>query len=146
MSAIALLRTGRLMCLVLIAECMCIMVGTASAAEIWVVMDRHHPISNVGLDIRVIELDAPARIQAELAARLPSDPVRAAAIVRQRLSEGGITLQQRLALAYQGIVDAWQLGITQIPAVLVDRRYVVYGEADVHHAVSLIEQHRKTHP
>lgn len=146
MFAIALLRTWRLMLLALIAGCVCSMVGTASAVEIWVVMDRHHPISNVGPDIRVIELDAPARIQSELAAHLPSDPARAATIAHQRLSEGGTTLQQRLAIAYQRVVDAWQLGITQIPAVIVDRRYVVYGEADVRSALSLIEQYRRTHP
>lgn len=146
MFAIALLRTWRLMLLVLIAGGVHTMVSTASAAEIWVVMDRHHPISNVGPDIRVIELDAPARIQAELAAHLPSDPARAAAIVHQRLSVGGIALQQHLSIAYQGVVDAWQLGITRNPAVIVDRRYVVYGEADVRRALSLIEQHRRTHP
>lgn len=95
----------------------------------------------------MIELDAPERfVQSELAAHLPTAPEQAAAIARQRLADGGAALQKRLALAYQGVVEAWSLGITRVPAVVVDRRYVVYGEADVDRAVSLIEQYRSTHP
>lgn len=33
---------------------------------------------------------------------------------------------------------AWSLGITKIPAVVVDRRYVVYGESDMAKALVLI--------
>jgi integrating conjugative element protein (TIGR03757 family) len=97
--------------------------------------------------MRVIEFDAPARIVAsELAALLPSDPVQAAAIARERLEAGGMKLQRRLQLAYQDVVEAWSLGVTKIPAVIVDRRYVVYGETDVDHAVSLINHYGSTQP
>ena len=118
----------------------------SAAADVLVVTDRQHPI-NVPSTVRVIELDAPARLlKSELAAQLPTDPKRAAAIARQRLQNGGAVFQKRLALAYQGVVEAWSLGITKIPAVVVDRKYVVYGEPDVDHAVSLIEQYRSTQP
>ncbi|NQD96830.1 DUF1525 domain-containing protein, partial [Pseudomonas sp. CrR25] len=43
-------------------------------------------------------------------------------------------------------VDAWSLGVTTIPAVIVDHRYVVYGEPDVAKAAALIEAHRRTQP
>ena len=55
-------------------------------------------------------------------------------------------LQRRLASAYQGVTDAWSLGITSLPAVVVDQRYVVYGEPDVARAVARIEQHRRPQP
>ncbi len=116
------------------------------ASDVLVVTDRQHPIK-VSSAVRVIELDAPERLVAsELAAHLPTDPERAAALARQRLNSGGTVLQKRVALAYQSVVEAWSLGIAKIPAVVVDRRYVVYGEPDVDHAVSLIEQYRSTQP
>lgn len=120
--------------------------AVASAADVLVVTDRQHPIKG-GTAVRVIELDAPERVlESELPAHLPSDPKQAVAIARQRLHDGGTVLQKRLALAYQGVVEAWSLGITKIPAVVVDRKYVVYGESDVSRAVSLIEQYRSTQP
>jgi integrating conjugative element protein (TIGR03757 family) len=116
---------------------------SAGASEVWVVTDHQHSVKS-GPGVRVIELDAPARIQRELAAQLPPDPKRAAAIVQQRLKQGGVELHRRMAAAYQGVTDAWRLGITKIPAVVVDQRYVVYGESDVSRAVAWIEKYRRT--
>ncbi len=96
----------------------------APAAEIWVITDRQHPVA-AAPSMRVIELDAPARIETALNAQLPTDPVRAIAIVQQRLRDGGTELQRRLRLAYQGVADAWSLRVVKIPAVVVDQRYVV---------------------
>ena len=95
---------------------------------------------------RLIELDEAHRIEAELSAGLPTDPEQATAIVKRRLNGGGADLQRHIASAYQGVTDAWSLGITSLPAVVVDRRYVVYGEPDVARAVARIEQHRRTQP
>ncbi|WP_191833849.1 TIGR03757 family integrating conjugative element protein [Pseudomonas fluorescens] len=112
--------------------------------EVLVVTDSHHPVQ-APAGIRVIELDLPARIKDELADGLSSDAQRSAALVQQRLKEGGIELQQRIGSAYQGVVDAWNSGITKIPAVVVDH-HVVYGEPDVVSAVALIEAHRRAQP
>lgn len=117
----------------------------AQAAEILVVTDSQHPVQATS-SARLIELDQPARIKAELGAYLPADPSRGAALVQQRLNSGGVELQQRLGAAYQGVVNAWSLGVTTIPAVIVDHRYVVYGEPDVVKAAALIEAHRRTQP
>ncbi|MQT88068.1 TIGR03757 family integrating conjugative element protein [Pseudomonas nabeulensis] len=117
----------------------------AQAADVLVVTDARHPMQNLG-SARVIELDRPSRIEAELAGKLPKNPVRAAAIVQQRLKEGGPALQQRIGEAYQGVVDAWSMGIITIPAVIVDQRYVVYGEPDVAKAVAHIDAHRRAQP
>ena len=95
---------------------------------------------------RLIELDEGPRIEAELSAQLPVDPEQATAIVKRQLNQGGADLQRRIASAYQGVTDAWSLGVTSIPAVVVDQRYVVYGEPDVARAVVHIEQHRRSQP
>lgn len=119
--------------------------AAAAAAEVLAIADSGHPVQ-VAAGTRVIELDLPARIEAELAAGLPTDPTQAAAIVQQRLRDGGQDLQRRLGRAYQDVAQAWGLGITKVPAVVVDRRYVVYGESDVARAAARIETYRRTQP
>ncbi len=141
----SILRRPHLSCLRrLVTLCFALVTATATAAEIWVITVQVHPVTG-DADRRIL-LDAPGRLEAELAAGLPSDPNRAAAIVQQRLKQGGADLQRRLAAAHQGVTDAWSLGITKVPAVIVDRRYVVYGEPDVARAVARIEQHRRAQP
>ena len=115
------------------------------AADVLVVTDSHHPVKTMGGE-RLIELDEARRIEAELSAELPAAPEQAAATVKRRLNQGGADLQRRIASAYQGVTDAWSLGITSIPAVVVDQRYVVYGEPDVARAVARIEQRRRAQP
>lgn len=113
--------------------------------EVIVVTDSAHPMTAMA-GARVIWLDQPARIEAELATGLTKDVSLSAERVRHRLREGGAALQQRIADAYQGVVEAWSLGIATLPAVVVDRRYVVYGERDVAKATALIRAYRRAHP
>ena len=117
----------------------------ATAAEVLVITDSGHPVRMVA-GTHVIELDLPARIEAELASGLPNDPAQAAAVVQQRLREGGQDLQLRIGHAYQDVADAWGLGIAKVPAVVVARHYVVYGESDVARAAARIETYRRTQP
>jgi integrating conjugative element protein (TIGR03757 family) len=124
---------------------LCLLGSSAFAADVLVVTDSRHPVQSTG-SARVIELDLPERIESELAAGLPNDPSRAAALVQQRLRDGGQALQRRIGSAYQGVADAWGLGLAKVPAVVVDRRYVVYGEPDVARAVARVEAHRRTQP
>lgn len=125
--------------------CGLVVAADAMAADIRVFTDRNHAVE-APAGVRVVELDAPSRIEAELAANLPADPAHAAAIVQRRLKDGGADLQRRLANAYQGVTDAWSLGVTRIPAVVVDQRYVIYGERDVTRALARIEEYRRTQP
>ncbi len=110
-----------------------------------VVTDHLHPVHHAD-DARVIELDAPSRIEATLAVDLPTDPPQAVRVVQQRLKDGNGELARQLAAAYQGVVAAWNLGVTTIPAVIVDRHYVVYGDTDVPHAVARVQAYREAHP
>lgn len=115
------------------------------AADVLVVTDSRHPLKTMGGE-RLIELDEAHRIEAELSVELPADSEQAAAVVKRRLNSGGADLQRGIASAYQGVTDAWSLGITSIPAVVVDQRYVVYGEPDVARAVARVQQHRRAQP
>ena len=85
-------------------------------------------------------------IEKRISADLPSDPARAQAIALLRLRDGGGTLDRELGDAYEEIAQAWSLGITTLPAVVVERRYVVYGDADVSRALARIEAFRSAQP
>lgn len=125
--------------------CLALFTPFAVAADVLVFTDSRHPVQ-APAGVHIIELDQPARIEAELAVRLPADPAQAEALMRQRLREGGTDLQRRIGLAYQGVADAWGLGIAKVPAVVVDRLYVVYGEPDVARAVARIDAYRSARP
>jgi integrating conjugative element protein (TIGR03757 family) len=115
-------------------------------SETWVVTDSHHPTQS-GPGVRVILLDDVDRLQEKLSQGLPADPQQAMAIVRQRMqSPDGQRLQKDLALAQQGTADAWALGISKIPAVVVDRQFVIYGEPSVPVAVQQIARYRESKP
>jgi integrating conjugative element protein (TIGR03757 family) len=115
----------------------------SAAADVRVVTDRGHPVKATD-GARVVELDLPARIKAELSSGLPADPVHAEEIARQRVSDR--ELQRRLRAAWQGVAEARSLNVLKIPAVVVDRRYVVYGEPDVSRALARIETYRSARP
>lgn len=117
----------------------------ASAAEVTVFTDRSVTLKSAE-NANVIRLDAAQEIEAGLAADLPADPPRAQVIVQERLKQGGARLQRDLASAWQGVTDAWSLSISTVPAVVVDRRYVIYGEPDVARAVARIEAYRRAQP
>ena len=111
-------------------------------ADALVVTDKTHPVTAV-VGTRIVLLDQQHHLETELSRALPSDPQQAAAIIQNRLnSPSGKRLQSDLAKAQQALTDAWSMGIEKIPAVVVDRRYVVYGEPDVAKALELINRAR----
>lgn len=112
-------------------------ITTFTQAQTWVITDQSHPITSPG-PARNILLDQ-QHLESELSRGLPADPHQAAAIIQSRLTPpSGKRSQTDLAKAQQDLTDAWSLGITKIPAVVVDRRYVVYGEPDIAKALVLI--------
>lgn len=99
------------------------------------------PVVNVPDSAAVVELDAAARLDARISDGLPADRVQARQMVESRVS--GPDFQQTMdayGQFYQGLARAWMLGIEKVPAVVVDSRYVVYGEPDVGQALLEIEQ------
>lgn len=91
------------------------------------------PVVNVHVSTAVIELDAPARLDARISHDLPADPERARQMMQSRMSgpDWQATLK-RYGELYTGIARAWMLGIRKVPAV------VVYGEPDVQVALKEI--------
>lgn len=115
----------------------------AARAEAWAVTDSAHPLS-LPPGVRLIQLDAGERLEAQLSAGLSTDPTQAALALRQRLQgPAGVRLGQELSAAQQGLVEAWSVGVQKLPAVVVDRRYVVYGETDVGQALARIDAYRQ---
>ncbi|HAB5395088.1 TPA_asm: TIGR03757 family integrating conjugative element protein [Salmonella enterica subsp. enterica serovar Mbandaka] len=131
------------------ASALCVALGlagqAANAAEVTVFTDQSVTLTSAD-NANVVYLDAAQDIEASLAADLPADPHRAQAIVQGRLQQGGSQLQRDLASAWQGVADAWVLSVSTVPAVVVDRRYVIYGEPDVARAVARIEVYRRARP
>ncbi len=107
-----------------------------------VVIDRHHSVYNVPSNARVIELDIIKQLQQEIFANLPNDPKQAEQMARSRLTTSEDQLKQTMQVALQNVVDAWSLGVTKVPAVVIDN-YVVYGEADVKQAISQITAYQE---
>ncbi len=130
--------------LALLTSCGLAVAPTVHATDIWMFTDHEHPVVG-GAAATVIELDAPNRLASEWASNLPADPRKASMVFQQKLADMDTELRQRLAAAYQGVTDAWSLGITKIPAVVVDRRFVVYGEPDLRRALAQIEHYRSGH-
>ncbi|WP_117182326.1 TIGR03757 family integrating conjugative element protein [Pseudomonas amygdali] len=110
---------------------------TFARAETWVITDRNHPVQTPA-HARLILLDEQERLETKLSEGLPANQQQAIAIMQQRLrSSDAQRLQRDLALAQQNLVDAWSMGVTKLPAVVVDRKFVVYGETNV-----LVAEHR----
>lgn len=116
--------------------------SAAAHAETWVITDQAHPVS-APTGVRIIRLDDQPRLEELLSRQLPADPRQAEATIQHFLSSpAGKRLQSELAQAQQGVTDAWSAGVAKIPAVVVDRRYVVYGETDVSKALAQIDRAR----
>lgn len=118
--------------------------AACAQAETWVITDHAHLVINTA-EHRVIVLGEQQRLEAHLTSRLSSDPAQAASTIQVYLaSPEGTRFQHELTQAQQGTTDAWSLGVEKIPAVVVDRRYVVYGEPDVAKAIALVDRARST--
>lgn len=111
--------------------------STVVAATIIVITNGNHPVSNIPSGARIIELDKPLQLHETLSENLPSNPEQAAQLARSRLTTSANELQSAL----QDVVDAWALGVTKVPAVVVGN-YVVYGVTDVIQATATINAYQ----
>ncbi|GKS92256.1 TIGR03757 family integrating conjugative element protein [Acidovorax sp. SUPP2539] len=117
--------------------------ASAFADDVRIFTDTAHPATAVP-GATIIELDAPARLVSELGGGLPVDPQRAEAVMRQRLANPTLAeRQKRIGQAFQAVADAYSLGVAKLPAVVVEGRYVVYGDADTRRALGRIAAYRR---
>lgn len=130
------LKPIHLMVLALLSICM----NLLSYADTLVFTDHTHPVINTG-NSPVFYLDGPTQIEAKLSEGLSNDPVEAKQQALKRIQD--TQMQQALINAYQGINKAWQLGVTKLPAVVVNGRYVVYGMSDVNQAIQLVKEYQE---
>ncbi len=119
----------------------CWMVFTSHAfAQVKVFTDSTIPVSNTG-NAEIFLLDQPRLLEQQLSAGLPGNIDQAEQVALARLqTTDGQQLMQQLIDAHRGVVMAWQLKITKLPAVVVDDRYVVYGQTDIGQAVAAINR------
>lgn len=108
-------------------------------ASVTIVTDSVHPLHNIPDNAKIIMLDDSIKLHISLSDHLPNDPIEAEQVVKARLLALGNSYQQNMKQALQDVLAAYQLGVTKIPAVIQDNRFVVYGESDVLAALQLIE-------
>ncbi|WP_426139208.1 TIGR03757 family integrating conjugative element protein [Pseudomonas sp. DWP3-1-2] len=119
-----------------------LLASTAVSSEIILITTNQNPLAATK-NIRTINLDLPATIEAKISTALPATPSAAQAIATQRITPA---LGAQLTQAHQNVTDAWSMSITKVPAVVVDRKYVVYGEANVQRALDRIEEYLRREP
>lgn len=119
------------------------LLANSAQAEVWVITDAKNPVTGAPANARIIRLDSQQLIEEQLSRELPPNPHQAALAARRLISTpAGSALMQQLAIAQQGNADAWSVGASKVPAVVVDRRYVVYGQPDVAAAMQVINRAR----
>lgn len=122
----------------LLLFCLALAVPSVALARIEVFTIAGLPVTHVPASATVVEIDEPARLDKQLSQGLPDQPRAAAAIVRRRLTR----FKAKYGPAYRGLVQAWQLDVAKVPAVVVDGKYVVYGQPDVAATLSTIRRAR----
>lgn len=127
---------------VILVSLVALAVGQTSSAMPWVITDSTHPIEPTN-EIRLTLIDHLSELEDELSSELPPSPAAAQAMFGERMTA---QISTKIEKAHQDIVDAWSLGVTKIPAVVVDRKYVVYGDSNIERALSKIQLYREAHP
>lgn len=119
------------------------MVSLSSGAKTVVYTDRLHPPVNLTPDSQVVWLDAAEQHQKKIFPQLSPDPQQARLQVQTMLQSPHWREQEQVLItAYREVIEAWQRGVRQYPAVVFDDRDVVYGTADVAKATALREPHQ----
>ena len=119
-------------------------VEAVEPATVWVfTADPLPPLQHTERADRLFVLDAVDNALKKLSFANPGNEAqatqRALALIQ---SQDGQAMTARLRLSAEAIAVAWQHGIAQLPAVLVDERYVVYGVYDVQVALAQIAGYR----
>jgi integrating conjugative element protein (TIGR03757 family) len=119
-----------------------LLICTTAIAETILITTTQYPIATTK-NIRTITLDLPDILESEISANLPANPAEAQVVSTQRLTPD---LTAQITQAHQNVTDAWSMGVTKVPAIIVDRKYLVYGEANVQRALDRIDEYRRKEP
>jgi integrating conjugative element protein (TIGR03757 family) len=128
---------------------LCLVFGLLTAsevqAEVWVFTTHLlPPLSGMERADRVFTLDAAQHDLSQLAFphRGTEEEARRKAMAIIASPQGQAALQ-KIEQSSEALMTAWMQGIDQLPAVLVDREYVVYGGRSVDDALQRIEAYRR---
>lgn len=99
---------------------------------------------NAGQDVIYYELDVADQVIDNLSGGLSSEASVAERQALERIeSSEGIAALHRMQTSFEGAVLAWQLGVTELPAVMVNGDVVVVGVMSVEEAVSIATEDLK---
>jgi integrating conjugative element protein (TIGR03757 family) len=87
----------------------------------------------------VYVLDTLGHLEQTLSHDLPKEPEAAMAMVQARLAQLTASDKTRMNRAVEGRMRAQSYGLTQLPAMVINGRAVVYGVADVFEAARRYE-------
>lgn len=118
----------------LLAACLLASPALAAGPRIEVFTVARLPVS-APAGVPVYHIDRLRSIEAELSAGLPADPQQAASIAQARIRARGDELQRDALAAGTGAGLALHYGIDRVPAIVIDGRYVLFGERSVEAAL-----------
>jgi integrating conjugative element protein (TIGR03757 family) len=113
--------------------------GVARAAELTTIelftaadspVDVDHAITGIADEVDVYAIDGVQRLEAELSRALPADARAAKRDVLARIDALNESRMQPVRHAVLGLAKAMQYGLDRYPAIVFDRRAVVYGVTD----------------
>jgi Protein of unknown function (DUF1525). len=83
----------------------------------------------INVPVTVRRVDYITQLEAELSANLPPDEEKALAIANQRLAKKNInSIVDQSNKTVDAMTIAREIGVTKIPAVVFNRKWIVYGE------------------
>lgn len=104
-------------------------------------------ISKVNIDrVEVIyyQLDKASLLQAEINKKLPSTLEQASSFINKyKNSDEGKQKIKAIVESYQWVGRAYSLGVTKLPAVVIDERLVIYGTTNVNLGLLMWEKHQR---
>ncbi len=121
-----------------------VVLRAAAAPTITVYTTSFLPVAHDGVaNVTVYWLDEPEKPLGALSKGLPDTVDAAAPMVLSRINTPqGQRLLGELKRAYQGVVNAWLNDVEQLPAILIDDRYLLYGVYDVNKALTIFKNHQ----
>ncbi|WP_375576294.1 TIGR03757 family integrating conjugative element protein [Paracidovorax oryzae] len=90
--------------------------------------------------LQVYRVDALAQLGRQFSARLPANEAQARAYMQQQEAQIRARYEDQITQAANGMSLAMHYRLTRLPAVVINREAVIYGVADVQHAVGLYQQ------
>lgn len=126
--------------MIVLWACACSGAAAVQRAEVFIASPTS-PLQGIGhlqaqgIAVAIYDLSARKRLEADLSRGLPGDPALAQVMVRERVLRLSEPMKQALIDAHQGELNARQYQIRQVPAVVFDGRYLVYGTTDLTEAL-----------